>query len=522
VTAASVQKFAAATLGQNQRVVIDCVPGKKVVDDVPRSPENTDADVKIVPEHSASFETAEAWRNTPPKPGPQPKLELPIPTQFTLANGLKVFLAEDHSLPLLAIRVQVLAGGEANAADKPGIAGFTTAMLTEGTAHRSAPEIADDTDRIGATLEQATTYDSSSVSLNVLSNNTAPAMDLVSDLVQHPVFAEKELDRIRKERETTLLQMRDRPFQLAMEVGDRALFGSSPYGYVELGTADSLKATTREDLAAFWKAHYAPGNSALILAGDINEAQARALAQKHFGGWTGAGNASTPPPAVSAPSRKIVLVDQPGAPQSVILAYGVGLPRNSPDYAAVTVMNTMLGGLFSARINMNLREKNGFTYGAFSDYQFRRGAGPFLAGAQVRSDVTAPAVRELFKELDRIRTEPLSTDELRMAKDSIIRSLPGGFESTGTIANGIGDLWIYQLPLDYYRKLPAIIEAVTADDTSRAANQYVHPENFLLITVGDKSKVESGLEDLKLGPIELWNTDAEPVSGAAMGSGKVQ
>jgi zinc protease len=523
VTAASVQKFAAATLGQNQRVVIDCIPGKKVVDDVSRSPESTDADVKIVPEHSPQFETAEAWRATAPKPGPQPKLELPIPTQFTLANGLKVFLAEDHNLPLLAIRLQALAGGEANAADKPGIAGFTTAMLTEGTAHRSAPQIADDTDRLGAILQQATTYDSSFVSLDVLSNNTAPAMDLISDLVQHPAFAEKELERIRKERQTALLQIRDEPFQLAIEVGDRALFGgSSPYGYVELGTANSLKATTRDDLAAFWKIHYTPGNSALILAGDINEAHARELAQKYFGGWTGAGNASTPPPAVTAPSRKIVLVDQPGAPQSVILAFGVGLPRSSPDYAPVTVMNTMLGGLFSARINMNLREKNGFTYGAFSRYQFRRGAGPFLAGAQVRSDVTAPAVRELFKELDRIRTEPLSADELRMAKDSIIRSLPGDFESTGTIANGIGDLWIYQLPLDYYRKLPAMIEAVSADDTSRAANQYVHPENFLLVTVGDKSKVESGLEDLKLGPIELWSTDAQPVSGAAMGSGKVQ
>jgi zinc protease len=197
------------------------------------------------------------------------------------------------------------------------------------------------------------------------------------------------------------------------------------------------------------------------------------------------------------------------------MAYGIGLARNSADYVPVTVMNTMLGGLFSARINMNLREKNGFTYGAFSQYAFRRGAGPFLAGAQVRTDVTAPAVRELFNELGRIRTEPLSADELKMAKDSVVRSIPGDFETLGSEANVVGNLWTYKLPLDYYSKLPAMVDAVTAQDTTRVADQYIHPENFLLITIGDKSKVESGLKDLNLGPIELWNTDAEPIQNSA-------
>jgi zinc protease len=523
VTTASIQKYAKSTLGHNQRVVINCLPGKKVVNDVPRSPENTDADVKIVPEHTAQFETAETWRATAPKPGPQPKLELPVPTELSLDNGLKVFLVEDHSLPLVAIRFEALGGAEANSANKPGIADFTTAMLTEGTDSRTAPQIADDTDRIGATLQPATTYDSASISVNVLSNNAAPALDLVSDLVLHPVFKTEEIERVRKQRQTGLLQLRDDPIQLAIQVGSRALFGSnSPYGFVELGTAESLRSATREDLANFWKTHYTPETSALIFAGDITAAQARDMAKRYFGGWSGSGKPSESPAAISVPSRKIVLVDQPGAPQSVILAFGVGLPRSSPDYAPVTVMNTMLGGLFSARINMNLREKNGFTYGAFSQYTFRRGTGPFLAGAQVRSDVTAPAVHELFNELGRIRTEPLSTEELRMAKDSVIRSLPGDFESIGQVARGTGSLWLYHLPLDYNRKLPAMIEAVTAEDTSRVANQYVHPENFLLVTIGDRSKVEAGLQDLKLGPIELWSPEGEPIQGGATSAGKVQ
>jgi zinc protease len=393
-------------------------------------------------------------------------------------------------------------------------------MLTEGTARRTAPQIADETDRIGATLQQATTFDASSVTLSVLSNNTEPALDLLSDVVLHPSFDPKETERIRKERQTSLLQLRDEPFQLALQVGNRALFGkNNPYGYTELGTTETLKSTTRDDLAAFWKAHYTPGNSALIFAGDISEAQARSLANKYFGEWNASGEPSRPPKPIESSTRKIVFVDQPGAPQSVILAYGVGLARSSPDYAAVTVMNTMLGGLFSSRINMNLREKNGFTYGALSRYLFRRGAGPFIAGAQVRSDVTAPAVRELFSELERIRTQPLSTEELRMAKDSVIRSLPGEFETRNVIATGVGNIWTYDLPLDYYRKLPAMIEGVTAEDTSRVAKQYVHPDHFLLVTIGDRSKVEAGLEELKLGPVEYWSPDAEPMAAGAAAAG---
>ena len=518
LTTASVQKWAQDTLKQNQRVTVYCVPGKKVVDDVPRSPENTDANVKIEPEHSAQFETAEKWRVTAPQPGPQPKLDLPVPTQFSLDNGLKVFLVQDHTLPLVSVHLESLAGNEANDVKMPGVADFTTAMLTEGTEHRTAPQIADDTDQIGAVLRQSTSFDNADVAMNVTSNNISPALDLLSDLALHPSFDAKEVERVRKQRTTSLLQLRDEPFQLAIEVASRALYGkSNPYGFVGLGTAESLKSTTREDLQGFWKTHYTPANSALIFAGDLTEAQARSLARQYFGSWSGTATETQPPPVTAAPARKIVLVDQPAAPQSLILAFGTGLARSSPDYASVTVMNTMLGGLFSARINMNLREKNGFTYGAFSQYSFRRGAGPFLAGAMVRSDVTGPAVRELFKELGRIRTEPLSAEELKMAKDSVIRSLPGQFESLGSTAGVVGELWTYKLALDYYRKLPAIVEAVTSQETTRVADEYVHPENFLLITIGDKSKIEDGLKQLNLGPIELWSTEGEPIQNPASG-----
>ena len=206
----------------------------------------------------------------------------------------------------------------------------------------------------------------------------------------------------------------------------------------------------------------------------------------------------------------MLLVDHPGAPQTALFAVGLGLPRSTPDYAPVQVVNTMLGGLFSSRINMNLREEHGYTYGAFSRFLFLRGTGPFLAGASVRTDVTAPAAKELFKELDRIRTSPLTADELKMSKDSLIRSLPGDFETTtGTVAQ-VANLWTYNLPLDYYRTYPAKIEAVTSEQAQQASTQYIHPENMLLIAVGDGSKIRSGLEELKLGPIETWSNDAQP------------
>jgi zinc protease len=512
-TVASIQRLAKSALSANRRVVVYGIPGQKIVDDVPRSAADTDATVKIEPEHPPAFEQQEAWRATPPKAGPLRKLSLPEPSEATLKNGLRIKVVENHSLPILAVRFVTFGGGEAQDPRQAGLAGFAAAMLTEGTAHRTAPQIADDTDQIGASLDKGAQPDYAFVSVNALSNATRPAMDLLSDVAVHPAFNAKEVERIRKERLTSLLQLKDQPVDLATFVGYRALYGpSSDYGYTDLGTDQVLSALTRDDLLRFWSKHYGPANSALVFAGDVTPSQAHALAEEFFGQWQGSGEPSHPPEPPAKPARKIVMVDQPGAPQSTIMAMGVGLPRSSADYVPVLVMNTILGDLFSSRINMNLRERNGFTYGAFSRFDFRRGAGPMFAGAQVRTDVTAPAVKELFYELDRVRSSPLSAEEIRMGKDYVVRSLPGRFETNNSTADRISELWAYDLPSDYFRELPARIEAVTPDQTTMVAQKYVHPENMLLVTVGDKEKIARGLEELKIGTVELWNSDAQPVS----------
>jgi zinc protease len=509
VTTASVQSVAAATLGKDQRVVVYGIPGEKKLNDVPRSPKDTDADVKIDPQHTAEFEAAQAWRANPPKPGAGRPLALPKPTVFTLSNGLTVYLVERHELPIVSAQLVTLAGAGTNPADHPGLAGMTAAMLTEGTDKRSADEIAVAAAMLGADLNSNSGPNTAALSMSLLSRNLTPGLELIADSAEHPTFPTADLERIRAERLTSLLQQEDDPIQLALRAGALNLFGSAnPYGYDSLGTAASLKAITREGVAAFHGTHYGPKDSLLELTGDVTPAEARKVAESAFGNWpsdAAPGQLPAPPPL---PARKVIVVDKPGSPQTALLAFGVGMDRRSPDYPATTVMNTMLGGLFSSRINMNLREEHGYTYGAFSFYRYYRGVGPFITGAQVRGDVTAPAAEQLFKELEGIHTKPLSEAELRMSKDSIIRRLPGRFESADGVNGQLEDLWVFGLPLDYYAKLPREVEDVTSAEAQEAAAKYVKPENLLVIAVGDKAKIEAGLEGLKLGPVEAWKEGA--------------
>jgi len=298
-----------------------------------------------------------------------------------------------------------------------------------------------------------------------------------------------------------------------LRVGYRTLFGDYPYGYRDIGTTASVKAVKRDELAAFWAAHYAPANAALAIAGDITEAEARKLGEQYFSSWSNSSaQASVALPAMPAPpTRKIVIVDKPGAPQTALIAFGEGIPRSTAEYAAVDVMNSVLGGLFSSRINMNLREKNGYTYGAFSQFEFYKDGGVFYSGSQVRTDVTAPATKELFGELNRIRTDPPTAAELKLAEDSELHSLPGQFETVDDTTGLIADLFTYGLPNTYYKTLPAEYLKLTPDAVEKTAIEYVHPENLIVVAVGDRNKIETELKSLDLGPIEITDANGDPI-----------
>jgi zinc protease len=513
VTSATAKTLADKDLNDNQRVVVYGVPGKKVVNDVAKTkPEDDKASTEVAKNEAPD----EAWRTTAPKPGPLSKLTLPTPRSFKLPNGLTVLLIERHTLPIVTANLVTLSGSELNPLDKPGLASFTAAMLQEGTKNRPALKIADDVDQIGAVLNTFSTSDQSVVGIRTLTRNEDPAFNLLSDLVLNPAFDPKEIERVRSLRVTDILQQKDDPNTLARKASYLELYGPKhPYGFLESGTESSVKAITRDDLEKFWKGGYVPANSALVVAGDITEPQLRQMAEKYFGQWRGSFQRPTPPAITQTASKGILIVDKPDAPQTAVRFATVTVPRSTPDYAPLEVMNTALGGLFSSRLNMNLREEHGYTYGAFSTVLYRRAPGPFIAVAGVRTDVTAPAVRETFSELDRMRNTALTSDELTMAQNAFALSLAGRFETTAETANTVGELFVYDLPLNYYQSLPAKINAVNAQDVQRVAKEYLRPESMVVVAVGDKAKIEPELKKLELAPIAYRDYDGKPLKEKA-------
>ena len=491
VTVASLKEAAVKYLDKNHAVVVSCVPGKKVVDDVPRSPEDTDKDAKLTAPYPPEFETAQDWRKTPPKAGPELTFHLPVPATFTLKNGLQVYLVHDGNLPVLSAAVVSRAGGETNPADKPGLADFTASMLAEGTATRTSAQIAEEAQRLGTRIGVFASMDGTNAGVTVLTNHADGALELLSDVLLHPAFKDDDLERIRKRRMLSIQQEGDSAGAIAQRVGPRLLYGDTPYGFTASGTVDSVKAITRQEMQDFWANHYGPGDSALVLAGDVSEAEARKLAEKYFGAWSGPAKGEVNLPAPPAePSLKVVLVDKSGSPQTALFAYGLGVPGTVPDLPALRVMNYTLGGSFGSRINMNLREVHGYTYGANSRYALYREGGPFIAGGLVKTDVTAPAAKELLTELRRIQTELPTPEELKMAKDASIQSIPGQFQTMDATAGAMSSIFLYKRPLDYYSKLPDAYRAVTAEDVAKAAQADVHPDHLIIVAVGDKAKIE--------------------------------
>ena len=502
-TASSLRETAEQYLRRQARVVVYGVPGDKAIDDPPKAESELEEE-KAAPAAAPEIPGQE-WRMQPPPAGPASPLTLPVPEIFVLKNGLTVYLVEQRSLPVIAASMIVLSGSDANPVDRPGLSSFTAGMLDEGTDTRSALEIAEQAERLGMHLSTGSSTDFSLVSFRALRKNAEAALDLAADLLIHPAFPDKEIERIRHDRLTEILRHRDNPNILANKAFLRAVYGPKhPYGFAELGTEQSLQAISREELRRFWQTGYTPRNSALVVAGDIGAEELRQLAEKFLGGWSGNKRVAAVLPVEAAARRRIVIVDKPGSPQTALRLGHVGAARSNPDYVFIDVMNTVFGGLFSSRINLNLREKHGYTYGAGSAFSFRRGPGPFTIATGVRTDVTAAAVGEIFREIELLRAAPISAEELSLARDSIARSLPGLFETTPYAAATVGQLFLHGLALDYYRALPAQIDAVTAADVQRAATDYLRPQEMVVVAVGDRRAIEPGLRALGLGPVEVF------------------
>ncbi len=413
-------------------------------------------------------------------------------------------------LPVVAANLVFNTGSGANPIDKPGLASFTANMLQQGTATRNATQIADETALLGATLSSSASMDGSSVRTGSLAENFPAALDLVADIVLHPAFPPDEVERRRASRLAAFADDRGDPDVIVSRTAVSVLFGAHhPFGYDNAGTEASIKAMSRDDMMNFWKSYYVPNNASLVVAGNISRDDLKSLAESKFGAWK-SGELSRP--QIGAPETtkaKIVIVDRPGAQQTMVRLLQLGVGRATPDYPAIEVMNSELGGLFSSRINLNLREEHGYTYGASSFFVYRRSQGYFGVGGGIRTDATAPAVTEMLKEIRRMIDTPMKPDELSLAKDSQSRSLPGMFEASSGAAGALSEISLYDLPRDYFEKLPERLNAVTAEDAEAAAKKYLHPEQMILVCVGDRAKIEPELKKLNLGTIEIRDADGK-------------
>jgi zinc protease len=508
----SIKTFASGQLLAKSRAIIEGVPGaQKLGPDVPTPPAR-----KVPPGTGAeSINADEAWRRDVPKPGPVAAPHLPTPSSFTLANGLTVVLTERTNLPIVSMALVVKTGSDANPLEKPGLANFTVGMLAQGTATRNALKLADDAAQIGTAIGATSSMDSSRVTMRALSKNVGAALDLVADVALHPNFPADEIERHRGQLLTQIVERRGDPSAVSSTVMAAALYGPRhPYGYTELGTEAGLKAVARDDMNAFWKQNFVPNNAALVVAGAVSAADLRPLVEKAFGAW----QSGTPvKPALGQPETtpaKVVIVDIPGAPQTEFRVASIGAARSTPDYASLEVMDMILGGLFSSRINLNLRQDHGYTYGAFSTFQYRKGPGPFFATSGVRTDVTGPAIGETFKEIARIQAAPITAEELTLGRDALVRSLPGAFETTTSTVGTLSGTYVYDLGLDYYTKYPQQIGGVTIASVQDVAKKYFGPNKFVVIAVGDRAKIAPQLQKLNLGTTETRDPDGNPAGSA--------
>jgi zinc protease len=512
-TAEAVKTFAEQHLQPAKRIVLFAVPGeKKLAAEPAAGPDPAAGGAQTV-------NVAEPWRKDMPKPGTVKAAQFPTPDQFTLPNGLKVIVSERRELPVVSASLVFASGSGANPADMPGLANFTAAMLDEGTKTRNALQIADETARLGATLATASTMDQSQISVTSLAAQFPRALDLLADVAQNPTFPPEEVERQRASRLANLVAAKSNPAQIAARVMASALYGTAhPYGYTELGTEASNKAMSRATMEDYWKQQLVPGNAALVVVGAVSRKELEAMTTKAFAGWAGKAATRTKLPAPGGTTAKLVIVDMPGAAQTQVRVASVGVPRATPDFEALEVVNTLLGGLFSSRINLNLREDKGYTYGAFSTFAFRQEAGPFFVGAGVRTDATAPAVTEIYNEIKKMKDVEVTMDELTLGKDSLVRSMPGRFETTSQAAASFATLFVYDLGLDYYSKYIERVVGIDAAVAHAAARKHLQPERMLVVAVGDRQKIEAELKKLNLGAAEYRDVDGNVIATPA-GSG---
>jgi len=448
-------------------------------------------------------------RTKPPKPGPESKVKFPSYFEKVLPNGLKVIVVENHEQPIVYISFVVKSGATYDG-ELPGLASVTAELLTKGTKTRSATQIAEEIDFVGGSLNANASWDATNVSVLVLKKYLGVGIDILQDVVLNPTFPDEELERVRTQRLASIKQSKADAGYLARVRFAKELFANHPYANEIGGNEESIQKIKRDDIVKFYQKHFIPNNSFIIFAGDITPAEAVPLVERYFSKWAKGENPHRKFQAVSDVSQtKVVIVDKPGAVQSAIRVGHLGIDRKNKDYVKIYTLNTLLGGYFNSRINMNLRETHGYTYGASSSFDSRIYPGPFIVSADVRNEVTDSSVAEIIKELKRIIEEPVPEDELKMAKDYIVGSFPLQIETPAQVASRVMTIEIYGLPKDFYDKFREEVKKITPKDIQEVAKKYLHPDRLLIVVSGNSKQIKPVLE--KFGPVVVYDADGKKI-----------
>jgi zinc protease len=452
-------------------------------------------------------------RTTPPGPGPRRPFHFPDVHRRRLPNGLEILVAENHTFPVATLDVMVPSGGLAEPEARAGTASLAAGLLESGAGGRDASEIAETVDALGLALESGVSWDTTLAGFTALTSRLEAGMEILADLVLRPTFPEREVERIRDERLAALTQRRADPSSVADELETRYTFADGhPFGRRLAGPARTLRTLTREDVSAFHAAHYVPEGAWICAAGDVTVDQVAELAERWFGDWRGA------PPAPRAPATPtrfdrttILLADRPGSVQSEVRVGHVGIERTAEDFFAATVMNAILGGVFSSRLNMNLRERLGYTYGASSSFGVRRLPGTFSISSAIQSEHAAHAVSEMLRDMREMQDTLAPEAEVADASGYLAGIFPLQLQTTDGLSGKLSTLAVYGLPDDYFDHYRDGLLSVTPDDVREAARRRLMPDRAAVVVVGDAQALRGPLEALDIGPVEL--VDAEAVLG---------
>ncbi|MDP2481013.1 MAG: pitrilysin family protein [Candidatus Palauibacterales bacterium] len=436
-------------------------------------------------------------RSGAPSAGPLRPLTLPELRRFEFTNGLRLIVAEDHQLPEVSLRLVLEAGATAEPRGQEGVAELTGRLLTEGAAGRSAGEVASWLDRLGAGFSVSAGYDVSILSLHTLSDVLEGALDFLAAVARHPSFEPAEVERVRGERLDEIDRDLDRPEVVADSALIRAVYGGHRYGTPAAGDRPTVERLGREQVAAFHRRRYGPSGAALVACGAVDAAALRDAVEARFGDWTGgeAFPSDGAPGAIGAPvPGSVLLVDRPSSAQAEIRLGTVGAAYADAAFFELLVGNAILGGLFNSRVNMNLREERGWTYGARTSFHFRREAGPFVGQTAVETGVAAEALSEFLRETAQLLEEAPGEDEMELARNSLVLSLPRQFETASQVSSKLVTQVVYDLPNDYWARYRARIEAVTASGVLEALRGHLDPAEMAQVVVGDAGALEGDLE----------------------------